>query len=50
MSTLQELLPDEEGLPEDVTDFRSYAYDVTRGVAYPRYFCVRLSWNAVQVK
>ena len=44
-------LPDEEGsTPEEVTDYRQHAFDVSRGTSPPNFFCVRLSWNGVAVE
>ena len=31
-------------------DFRPHAYNVSRGVAEPNFFCMRLSWNGHQVE
>jgi hypothetical protein len=46
------LLPDQEGKANsgDVLDFRDFQYNVSRGVAAPNYFCVRLSFNGVDLK
>jgi hypothetical protein len=44
-------LPDEEGnTPEEVTDYRQHAFNVSRGTSPPNFFCVRLSWNGVAVE
>ena len=49
--TRERTCPKQEGRgPQEVLDYREYAYNVTRGAAPPSYFCLRLSRNGVAVK